>query len=136
MLAGCGDPSGPAELPKADQETCAALVAALPATVGGAAVHTTTYGATWGSWSLTCGVGRPKGLQATSDCLSVAGVDWFAPPGWYDDQGADVDLTTISLRPRTRLHVPGKDRGGAAAAALSDLAPTLKSTLRPAKHCQ
>lgn len=132
-LAACGAPAAP---PQADRGTCAALVDALPATVGGAAVHKTTYEATWGSLSLRCGVGRPKGFEATSECVSVGGVDWYAPPGWYDDPSADVDLTTVSLSPRTLLHVPAQDRGGPAAAALVDLAPVLKSHLRPAKHCQ
>jgi hypothetical protein len=132
-LAACGGPSEPSA---ADRATCTSLVDAFPASFGGVVVHKKAYAASWGSLSLRCGVGRPKGFQATSECLSVAGVDWYAPPGWMDDAGSDVDLTTVSLTPRTQLHVPAKDRGGAAAAALADLGPVLKAHLRPAKRCQ
>jgi hypothetical protein len=136
LLAACGASAPPPGPPPADRAACSGLVAALPATIGGSVVHTTAAGASWGSMSLRCGVGRPQGFQATSECLTVDRVDWFAPPGWYDDPGADVDLTTVSLTPRVVLHVPAKDRGGAAAAALADLAPVLRMHLKTTKRCQ
>ena len=132
-LAACGAPAAP---PQAERAACSGLIDALPATVGGVVVQKKTYDASWGSFRLRCGVGRPKDFTATSQCLSVAGVDWYAPPDWQDHPSADVDLTTVSLAPRTQLHVAGKERGGPAAAALVELAPLLKSHLKTAKHCQ
>lgn len=143
-LAACGG-DGPVRIaapPAADRTSCARLADRLPDTLGGLeAVATSPADAAGGAWgdppvTLTCGVGVPKGFGPASSCLRVEGVDWFAPDAEMTDNGSDITLTSVTLRPRVALHVPATHRGDTAAAALVDLAGPLRETLRADTRCQ
>lgn len=140
VLAGCG-PTEVATPPTADRAACAALVDDLPDRLAGeerVEVEPAAYGAGWGDPAITlsCGVGAPDGFGPASSCLDADGVDWFAPDEQTQDNGSDVTLTTVTMRPRVAVHFPATYRGGPLAAALSDLAPALKRGLRVGTPCQ
>jgi hypothetical protein len=65
------------------REQCAAVMAVLPEAVLDQRRRTVEPGrlsAAWGDPTITlrCGVDRPPGLGAESDCFEVNGVGWFA----------------------------------------------------------
>jgi hypothetical protein len=110
-LAGCGGtPSGPED--PADQAACERLLDDAPAELGGQPRRDSgagPYVLTWGDDDvlvLRCGVAEPTGLTATSDCIAVGGVDWFAPEEQAADQTLDATLTTIGRDPRVQVVVP------------------------------
>ncbi|MDN5761127.1 MAG: DUF3515 domain-containing protein [Microlunatus sp.] len=77
---------------------CAAVMAALPATVldqPRRRVEPGVLSAAWGSPTITlrCGVDEPPGLDATSECFEVNGV------GWYAEQAEGGYLFTTIGRP-------------------------------------
>jgi len=87
-------------------EVCSSLMADLPATVldhKQRAVTPGRFAAVWGdpAISLRCGVPRPPGLTAASECFEVNGV------GWYAEQGSSGYLfTTIGRRAFVEVGVP------------------------------
>jgi hypothetical protein len=141
LLAGCGGPVEIARPPTADRAACAALAERLPHEVGDLdPVAFTPRDAEGGAWgdppiTLTCGVGVPHGFGPASSCITVDGVDWFAPDEETGDNGADLTLTTVTLKPRVALHVPATYRGSTLAAVLVDLAAPLKDALTVGTRC-
>jgi hypothetical protein len=105
-------PLVPVAAPRAGSAQCAALDAALPATLanGNTPLHRRPLlapapqaAAAWGAGDtpvvLRCGIERPPELTATSELLDVSGVRWFQITGdgmatWYAvDRAAVVALT-------------------------------------------
>jgi Protein of unknown function (DUF3515) len=78
--------SVPDPVPDAASEAkCLSLLAHLPERVAKQSrrsVKPGRFAAAWGQPPLTlrCGVPRPPGLGATSQCFDVNGVGWFAEP--------------------------------------------------------
>jgi hypothetical protein len=64
---------------------CSALMGALPAHILDQSRRRATpgvYAAAWGRPPITvrCGVTKPPGLTAASECLEVNGVGWYVEP--------------------------------------------------------
>ena len=142
LLAACGGPVELASPAPTDRDDCAALATRLPHRLAdlppAAFTPKDSYGGAWGDppMTLTCGVGVPAGFGPASSCITVNGVDWFAPDKETNDNGSDITLTTVTLKPRVALHVPARYRGGTLSAALTDLATPLKGTLTVGTRCQ
>lgn len=88
------------------RQRCAALMAALPETVldqRRRAVEPGELSAAWGDPTITlrCGVDRPPGLGAASECFEVNGVGWFAE----EAQGGYL-FTTIGRPVYVQVGVP------------------------------
>lgn len=110
-------PTGPAE------QICTDLTADLPTTVLDQNRRRTDPGrfsAAWGKPAivLRCGVPTPPGLTASSECLEVNGVGWFAEPA---QRG--MIFTTIGRPALVELSVPAAYAPGSG--ALVDLAPAV-----------
>ena len=87
--------------------------------------------AVWGNppISLRCGVDKPPGLTAASDCLEVNGV------GWYAEQAATGHLfTTIGRTAYIEVGVPSHYRPEAN--ALVDLAAVVSAHDRLLQPCR
>lgn len=72
--------------------------------------------------ALRCGVPRPDALSATSDLVTVEGIDWFPEEltgGWL--------LTTVGRTADIEITVP--DELGPAPSVAADLAPTIAATI-------
>jgi hypothetical protein len=142
LLAACGGPVELARPPAADRAVCARLAERLPERLADLTpVEFTPKDSSGGAWgdpaiTLTCGVSAPAGFGPGSSCVVANGVDWFAPDKETNDNGADLTLTTVTLRPRVALHVPATHRGARLAAALADLSGPLESTLTQDGRCQ
>ena len=88
------------------REQCAAVMAALPQTVLDQPRRTVEPGqlsAAWGDPTITlkCGVDKPPGLGAESECFEVDGVGWFAE----EAQGGYL-FTTIGRPVYVQVGVP------------------------------
>jgi hypothetical protein len=89
---------------------CARLAAALPdSLVEGDRRKTSPPSELTAAWGgnpvvLRCGVGRPAGLQATSELTTVNGVDWFP---LHLDHG--VRFTTVGRVAGVEVTVPDTD---------------------------
>lgn len=95
-------------LTPADQEVCAQVMADLPDTVLDAERRATDPGvvsAAWGSPPVTlrCGVPQPTTMTATSECLEVNGVGWYAEPGT-----GGVVFTTLGRDTFIEVAVPSR----------------------------
>ena len=124
-------------VPGADQD-CAAVVAALPRTLGDR-VRVESSGAPGAAYAdgitVRCGVRPPEGLDAFATCQTVNDVDWYVPEEAIEDQGADVVATTISRTPAVELVVPGDLRPPAGALAqLTE--PVSEGTQRTGPACR
>ena len=117
---------------------CAALVRALPDHVADQARREVDagrgYAAGWGDpvIELRCGVPRPAGSDAFSECTDVNGVGWFVPESAKAGGAATVTLTTIGRAQNVEVRVPSDY---SAAAAMVDLGPALKRTIRVVRRC-
>lgn len=117
------EPSPPAEA------GCARFTAALPdslSTVGArrAVEPDSPLTAAFGDppVALRCGVPRPDALSATSDLVTVEGIDWFPEEltgGWL--------LTTVGRTADIEITVPSEL--GPAPSVAADLAPTIVATI-------
>ena len=118
---------------------CAALVKALPGHVADQARRTVDdgrgYAAAWGdpAIELRCGVRKPTGLTATSTCQRANGVDWFVPEDEVTGRPTDVTMTTVGRVVYVEVRLPA--RYFPPAAAMVDLAPALKRTIRSVRPC-
>jgi hypothetical protein len=107
---------------------CRALHDALPSHVAGLAARPTTPGsvttAAWGTTPvlLRCGVGRPTGLEPTSELTTVDGVDWFPQRLTHGYR-----FTSVGRAAWVEVTVPAAD--GPEVRALVDLAPALTRTV-------
>jgi hypothetical protein len=90
-------------------------------------------GAAWGDPAIVLTCGGSWDIPATANCQEVNGVDWYAPESSFSDQSVDVVLTTIGWTPVVRLELPAEYRPPAA--AMVDLAPAIKKTLKPTTPC-
>lgn len=117
------------------QRACRSLVAALPNSVSGQPRRQVdppgALGAAWGNPPITlrCGVPEPASFSPTSQCQVADGVDWYVDPSAFEDQSADVVLTTVYRSPTIEVTVPARDRPPVA--TLVDLAPALKTHTHP-----
>jgi hypothetical protein len=88
------------------RQTCAAVMATLPATVLDQPRRTVEPGvlsAAWGDPTITlrCGVAKPPGLGDASECFEVNGVGWFA-----EEAEGGFLFTTIGRPAYVQLGVP------------------------------
>ncbi|QDP97231.1 DUF3515 domain-containing protein [Microlunatus elymi] len=136
MVVGC---SGPVRLtpptPTGGTATiCRHLVSATPDVVDDQdRVKTepiSPYTSAWGKPAITlaCGVGKPAGLNAASQCFEVNGVGWYA-----EDRNGDYRFTTIGRKAYVQVVVP--DKYAPQANPLIDLAKPIKDTVPVIKNC-
>lgn len=88
------------------REQCAVVMAALPATVLDEQRREVTPGALAAAWgdptiTLRCGVEKPPGLGAESECFEVNGVGWFA-----EEADGGFLFTTIGRSAYVQVGVP------------------------------
>jgi hypothetical protein len=123
----------------AARRECRALVAALPDRVADLDRRETTtgegYGAAWGDPAivLRCGVGPPAGFDAYSRCQNANGVDWYIPESQLRGTRVDTTMTAVGRSRRVEVEIPA--RYLPPVAAMVDLAPALKRTLRAVEPC-
>lgn len=127
------------------EQACAELIEALPETVGDQTQREmepkSALGAAWGEPAivLTCGVPLPDEVVATAGtedppaCQVVNGVGWYVPEDQMADQTADVVMTTIDFKPAVQVQLPAAYRP--TGAAMVDLAPAIKQTLKHVDRC-
>ncbi len=142
-LAGCAAGNVTVRTPRVSGSTsghCAGLLKALPRSVAGQkrrAVSTGShqYAAAWGDPPivLRCGVPRPKGLTRSATCQQVNGVGWFVPPAQINRGRGPIVMTTIGVQPRVQVRLPGEY--WPPAAAMADLAGSVKAALRHTRSC-
>jgi len=145
LLAGCGSAGDGVHvdtfhLAAADRLACADLLAALPETIADQTSRTVTgssYAAAWGDPAivLRCGVGKPEGFDRFSQCQRTDGIDWFVPESTITDLGDDVLMTTVGRSPAVEVLLPAHYRPEGSAAAMVDLAPTLKAHTSKSTPC-
>ncbi len=87
---------------------CAALLPALPDRLLDQTRRTTEPGRLSVAWGrpaivLRCGVGKPAGLEPTSQCFEVNGVGWFAEPA-----PSGFRFTTIGRPAYVEVTVPSQ----------------------------
>jgi uncharacterized protein DUF3515 len=118
---------------------CRALVAALPERVddqhrrkvdAGAG-----YAAAWGdpAIELRCGVAHPKGLDRFSTCQVANGVGWFIPESQIQGRPVPITMTTVGRAQNVEVRLP--EDYFPPAAAMADLAPAIRSTIRDVRPC-
>lgn len=148
VATGCGsskvqvdDP----ELSAEDAATCARFLDALPNALAGElrrpidpeGAPAAAYGDP--AITLTCGGQMPDGFDEFSTCDEVNGVGWYVPADQITDptagQAPDATLGTVGWSPVIALFVPATYRPEGLAAALSELAPTVKDTLEQVRPC-
>lgn len=141
-LTGCGDDEvqvRPYDVSAAGRQECAALIDALPETVSGKKVRAVSgpaYAAAWGDPAiiLRCGVGKPEGFDKFSACQRADGIDWFVPEEVFEDQSADVLMTTVGRSPAVDVLVPARYRP--TLGPMIDLAPALKAHTTATTPCR
>jgi len=117
---------------------CRALVDALPDRVDDLDRRPVDdgdrYAAAWGDPAVTlaCGVGRPRGFTATSQCQNANGVDWYIPDEQLTGKPTDLTITAVGRSAYVRVELPKEY--WPPANALVDLAPALKK-LRSVRPC-
>lgn len=140
--------SGAVELdpPDVDASTrtaCEALLDALPDDLADEEAREVSpsdaLGKAWGDPAITveCGGEMPDDFDRFSPCEEVLGVGWFVRPEEFQDDTADLDMTTIGIVPVVAVHLPASYRGNASTAAnlLAGLAAPIKETLEPVDPC-
>ncbi|WP_232677888.1 DUF3515 domain-containing protein [Nocardioides sp. R-C-SC26] len=137
----------PADLSDADRRTCEAFVEALPdelAGMGRREVPTSDetegsapVGAAYGDPAITvqCGVPVPEEFDRTQTCELANDVGWYVPTTVFDDQGADVTMTTAGYRPVVELRLPAQYRPDGPAAATAELAAAVKTHTELVEPC-
>lgn len=133
LLAGCGH--GAVEVaaprpPAAARAACERLYERLPDRLDEQPRRETTSAsklvAAWGSPAivLRCGVGRPRGLQPTSQLFTVNGVDWLPEPADRPQR-----FTTVGRTAHVEVTVP--QEYAPAAGVLVGLAAPVKAAIPP-----
>jgi hypothetical protein len=137
LLTGC---SGPAQVsppsPSGDTASlCRRLLTAAPDKVDDQSARDvrpdSPYTAAWGDPAITlaCGVAKPAGLNAASQCFEVNGV------GWYVENRSDTyRFTTIGRRAFVQVTVP-RHYGPQPANALIDLAEPISDHIPVVTPC-
>ena len=141
-MTGCGAGSVEIAAPAldgADAKACEELVGTLPDEVSDQPRREvdpeSAYVAAWGDPAivLRCGVPSPNGFDEFALCQETNGVGWFVPEEQVEDQGADVVMTTIGFEQNVEILVPDDYRPPAA--AMVDVAATIKQSIREVKPC-
>ncbi|HEX6515955.1 MAG TPA: DUF3515 domain-containing protein [Nocardioidaceae bacterium] len=123
----------------ADAKACAALVDALPDHVDDQPRRRTDpedrYVAAWGDPPivLRCGVPRPGALTPTAVCQVANGVGWFIPESQMQGKPTDITMTTVGRAQYVEVRLPVDY--WPPAAAMVDLAPAIKRTVREVRPC-
>jgi len=142
LLVGCGTDKVAVDAPRlhgADAAACRALVAHLPSHVADQARRTVTpEGAPAAAWGdppivLTCGVARPAGLDRFATCQVANGVGWWIPEDQITGRPRDITMTTVGRAQFVQVHLPADYFPPAA--AMVDLAPAVKATIRQVRPC-
>ena len=142
VLGACGSGSVDIDAPEvsgADASACKALVAALPSHVADQARRTSNdgagYGAAWGDPAivLRCGTGPGQGFRNTSQCQVTDGVGWYIPDSQIQGRPVDVTMTTVGRAQNVEVSIPSDYFPPAA--AMVDLAPAIKRTIRDVRPC-
>jgi hypothetical protein len=122
-----------------DAKACRALVEALPEQVADQRrreVETDAgFGAAWGdpAIELRCGVPRPTGFDRFATCQVTNGVGWFIPESQTQGRRVDIVMTTVGRAQNVQVRIPSDYFPPAA--AMVDLAPAVKRTVREVKPC-
>jgi hypothetical protein len=120
----------PVPLPGGPSAGCARLSHDLPRSLDGRDRRDTSPAsrrtAAWGDPAvvLRCGVGRPAGLQKTSQVIEVDGVEWF-----LGSDDPPYVLTTVGRGTYVQVRLPREVPRGDVTAALVDLAGSVKKAL-------
>jgi hypothetical protein len=123
----------------ADARACRALLAALPDRVADQDRRTTDdgagYGAAWGDPAivLRCGTGPGAGFDRFSTCQVVDGVGWYVPEDQVQGRAVDITMTTVGRAQNVEVSIPSDYFPPAA--AMVDLAPAVKHTIREVRPC-
>jgi hypothetical protein len=107
-LSGCGTAAVDVSAVPSPPATCAAVLAALPATIEGHESRDVVSSArasarAWGDPSivLRCGVDRPASYSPTGDCLVIDDIEWYVEPA----TGGTI-FTIVGADPRVEVSVP------------------------------
>ncbi|MGD9960823.1 DUF3515 domain-containing protein [Nocardioides sp.] len=120
-----------------DAARCRDLVEALPDKLSGEQRRLVSpaaaLGAGWGDPPivLTCGGDWP--VPDVAACQEVDGVGWYVPESAFDDQSADVVMTSIGWSPAVQVELPADYRPPAG--VMVALAPLIKKALRATTPC-
>ena len=138
LLSGCSVDVPDTDVPAAQRDACADLVAALPESVSDQSRRETRgnpLGAAWGDPPivLRCGVGEPADYDPIVGCQNANGMDWFVPEKGMTDQDVDVVMTTYGRVPSVEVTLPAKYRPPVA--AMVDLADAIEEHTRVVKRC-
>jgi hypothetical protein len=149
LLGGCSsDPrevTGTAPSDDAVIATCKALMSELPDTVAGQRTVDLSNGEGWAAaWGepaivLRCGVPTPEALTATSQCLTVNDIGWFATQNGAaadltNPTDATVDFTTVDRSVNVEVSVPSK--WSPPSDALVDLSSAIAAATEETTLCQ
>jgi hypothetical protein len=93
------------------------------------------YAAAWGdpAIELRCGVPHPRGLDRFSTCQVTNGVGWFIPESQIQGRPVPITMTTVGRAENVEVRLP-RDYFPPAA-AMADLAPAIKATIRDVRPC-
>ncbi|WP_203335769.1 DUF3515 family protein [Nocardioides limicola] len=142
LLLGCAGPVEVTAPPVVaeDATACAALLAALPDSVGDldsrdvspAQAH---RAAAWGDPAvvLVCGGRMPAEFDGFTRCEETGGVGWFIAEESYRP-GADVRMTTIGWSPVVEVTIPAEHLPPAL--FMVELAPAITDTLTLEQPCR
>jgi hypothetical protein len=142
LLAGCGTSAVSVDAPRLhgkDASACRALVSRLPSHVADQERRTVTpSGAPAAAWGdppivLTCGVAKPPGLDRFATCQVANGVGWWIPEDEITGRPTDITMTTVGRAQFVQVHLPADYFPPAA--AMVDLAPAVKATIRQVRPC-
>ncbi len=127
------------QLHGSDARACSSLVARLPSHVDGQPRRKVApargSSAAWGDPPivLRCGVPRPRGLDRFATCQEANGVGWWIPEKQITGRPTDITMTTVGRAQYVQVRLPVDYFPPAA--AMADLAPAIKATVRLVRPC-
>ena len=120
-----------------DAARCEALVEALPDTLSDQdrrlVSPAAALGAGWGDPPIVLTCGGDWQIPDGASCQEADGVGWYVPESAFDDQSADVEMTSIGFEPTVRVELPADYRPPAT--AMVELASAIKKTLKVTTPC-
>ncbi|HEX6149059.1 DUF3515 family protein [Nocardioides sp.] len=144
LVAGCSaEPvtvTSAEDLTAEDRETCRALIADVPDTLGERERRDIeppdALGAAWGDPAIvmTCG-GEAPTLSPTAVCEEANGVGYFVDDASLRDESADVTLVTVGYDPIITVVVPAEQRPEGVAAATAGLAAAVEEHTELIRGC-
>jgi Protein of unknown function (DUF3515) len=134
----------PPDVDASTRTTCEALLDALPDELVDQEPREVSpddaLGQAWGDPAITveCGGDMPGDFDRFSPCEEILGVGWFVRPDEFADPDADLDVTTIGIRPVVAVHLPASYRKNPSNSAnlLAELAAPIKQTLELVDPCE